>query len=363
LSVILKKSIFNANKLKYPIFLIKDKKIGYFCVLTADTRICMRAFFILVFLFYTVNISFAQNTVASDSTFNTVKKYRYVRIDSAKLAIQKRVTDSIMTNTWLLPQSAINKNALLDSIQKEYLFPTLDLYAWHQKYQHLKKKINPYQLGKPIQKGNIWTLFFIVAMLIVFAILKNAFSKQLTTIVQAFFSNRVLNNVNKEDNLFSSWPFLLLFIQFGFILGMFFFLVAQYYGMYQVQQGFKFFLTISLIIIFLYSLKLILLRFLGVVFNMQKPIGEYISILYLSYFNASLLFIPLVVAFALSPLKYGPIYIALSILVLGIVFAFQLLRAGVSILSNNKFSKVHLFLYFCALEICPLLILIKTIGL
>jgi len=92
-------------------------------------------------------------------------------------------------------------------------------------------------------------------------------------------------------------------------------------------------------------------------------VGEYISILYLSYFNASLLFIPLVVAFALSPLKYGGVYIVLAFLLLGIIFAFQLLRAGITILSNNKFSRMHLFLYFCALEICPILILIKTIGL
>jgi hypothetical protein len=57
------------------------------------------------------------------------------------------------------------------------------------------------------------------------------------------------------------------------------------------------------------------------------------------------------------------VYIALAYLLLGVIFAFQLLRAGITILSNNKFSKMHLILYFCALEICPILILIKTIGL
>ena len=286
----------------------------------------------------------------------------YVR-DSAYLARQKFVTDSIMTHTWVLPDSAINPHALLDSVEKEYLFPSLDLMAWQKKYAGFKKKNNPFQLGKLIPKGNVGLLGFIFLMLVIFGVLKNAFSKQLSAIVQSFFSNRILNNINKEDNLFSSWPFLLLFIQFGFILGMFFFLVAQYYDMYQAKHGFRFFFSISILIIVFYALKLILLRFLGHLFNVQKPVGEYISILYLSYFNASLLFIPLVVAFALSPLKYGVVYIALAFLLLGVIFAFQLLRAGITILSNNKFSKMHLFLYFCALEICPILILIKTIGL
>ena len=75
------------------------------------------------------------------------------------------------------------------------------------------------------------------------------------------------------------------------------------------------------------------------------------------------MFIPLVIAFALSPLKYGPYYIAISFVLLAIIFAFQFIRAGVNILSHYRFSKVYLFLYFCALEICPILILIKAIGL
>ncbi|WP_443936659.1 DUF4271 domain-containing protein [Pedobacter sp. MW01-1-1] len=323
-----------------------------------------RYFLILLSFFFSVHAVFSQElAVQQDSIKVRQYSYKRYRLDSATLATQKRVTDSIVRHTWVLPDSLLNKHALLDSVEKEYLFPTLNLIDWQKKYQHFKKKENPYQLGKLIPKGNVGLLGFIFVMLVVFAILKAAFSKQLSAIVHSFFSNRALNAINKEDNLFSSWPFLLLFIQFGFIVGMFFFLVAQYYDMYQVKEGFRFFFTISLTIIGLYALKLIFLRFLGYVFDIRKPINEYISILYLSYFNASLLFIPLVVAFALSPLKYGPIYIVLAYLLLIVIFVFQLLRAGFTILSNNKFSKMHLILYFCTLEICPILILIKTIGL
>jgi len=318
-------------------------------------------YYVLFFLLLSGFASLAQESVDSTGAVQSVR--RWYRVDSAKLARQKITTDSLIHHTWVLADSLLNKNALLDSVQSEYVFPKLDLSAWHKEYGAFKKKVNPYQLGKPIRKGNVGLLGFIFAMLVIFAILKNAFAKQLSAIVQSFFSNRVLNNINKEDNLFSSWPFLLLFIQFGFILGMFFFLVAQYYELYQAREGFKFFFSISLTIIVFYALKLVILRFLGYVFNVQKPVGEYISILYLSYFNASLLFIPLVVAFALSPLKYGVTYIVLAYILLIVIFTFQLLRAGISILSNNKFSKMHLFLYFCALEICPILILIKTIGL
>ncbi|RYD70373.1 MAG: DUF4271 domain-containing protein, partial [Sphingobacteriales bacterium] len=114
--------------------------------------------------------------------------------------------------------------------------------------------------------------------------------------------------------------------------------------------------------IVLYVLKIVVLRLLGFFFDIQKPVNEYISILYLTYFNASLLFMPLVIAFALSPPQYGKFYMATAVVLLVIIFALQLIRAGINILSQNRFSKVYLLLYFCTLEICPILILIKAIG-
>ncbi|WP_348619694.1 DUF4271 domain-containing protein [Pedobacter lusitanus] len=301
-------------------------------------------------------------SVVRDSTVKRrVYKPRLVR-DSAFLVRQKFVTDSIMTHTWILPDSLINKHMLMDSIMKANVFEKLDLDAWFKKYSKLKK-VSRFRTGTPLHKGQTWVLGFIVLLLVVFAVLRISFSKQLQSIVQSFYSNRGLNNLNKEDNVFSSWPFLFLFIQFGFTIGMFFYLVAQYYQLAYVHQGFRFFVSVSVLVVVLYAMKIFLLRILGHLFNIQKPVHEYISILYLSYFNISLIFIPLVVAFALSPMKYGIYYIVISFILLGVIFTFQFIRAGINILSHYRFSKFYLFMYFCALEICPILILIKAIGL
>jgi len=296
---------------------------------------------------------------------STAKRTFYrprVTRDSAFLARQRFVTDSIMTHTWILPDSLINRHMIIDSIVKANVFEKLDLDAWFKKYGKFKKD-NRFRMGTPLPKGNTWILGFIFLLLAVFAVLRISFAKQLQNIIQSFYSNRGLNNLNKEDNVFSSWPFLFLFIQLGFTIGMFFYLVAVYYQLPYVDQGFRFFVSLSILIIILYALKILMLRLLGHLFNVQKAVNEYVSILYLSYFNISLLFIPLVVAFALSPLKYGIYYIVISFILLAVIFTFQFIRAGVNILSHYRFSKFYLFMYFCALEICPILILIKAIGL
>ena len=280
-------------------------------------------------------------------------------LDSAQI-VPVAAIDSITPKN-LRPLDSVAKS-LIDSLNnKPYGYDQIDLKNVIRDFLLHTLSNDPHQKGDLLPKGDVWVLAFIAFLLVLFAVLKHKFAKHLLTIIQAFFSNRILGNLNKEDNLFNSWPFLLLFIQFGFTIGMFLYLVAQYQNLNYAKGGFQFFITISALVILLYVLKILLLRLLGFVFNIQKPVNEYVSILYLSYFNTSLLFIPLVVAFALSPLKYGAFYIVIAIILLAVVFIFQFVRTGINILSNYRFSKVYLFLYFCTLEICPILILIKAI--
>jgi len=284
-------------------------------------------------------------------------------IDTLNLnLVPTAVADTITPQFLRLPDSA----ALVlraDSLKKTLGYPVVDFNALINDFIAKAGSRATYQQGDLLPKGDVWILFAILSLIVFFTVLKQSFSKQLSAIVQSFFSNRALINLNKEENVFTSWPFLLLFIQFGFTLGMFVYLAFRYRTANVGTIGYEFFFTVSISIILLYAIKILVLRLLGIIFNVQKPVSEYVSILYLSYFNASLLFIPLVIAFGLSPIKYGEYYMAIAVLLVVIIFVFQFIRAGINILSQYRFSKVYLFLYFCTLEICPILILIKTIGL
>lgn len=315
---------------------------------------------LLLFLFLSAlvpaNSAYAQQN--QDSVFNKAT-LKAASLDTAHIQIlSKRDT---VAPVMLRSLDSLQIVLYNDSVKKTFGFPLFNLQEIIHHYRR-SDQILQYKGGEPIAHGERWVVASIAFLLILFAFLKNVFDKQLTVIVQSFFSNRVLGNINKEDNLFTSWPFLLLFVHFGFTVGLFFYLGAKHQGLNFANDGFQAFISISIGIIMLYTFKIVVLRLLGFFFNVQKPVNEYISILYLSYFNASLLFLPLVIAFALSPPQYGKFYMVISIILLFIIFAFQLIRAGINILSQNRFSKVYLILYFCTLEICPILILIKAIG-
>ncbi|WP_343533631.1 DUF4271 domain-containing protein [Pedobacter sp.] len=299
----------------------------------------------------------AQVPVQSDTLLNVRPLPESLLVDTA----QVKAIDTLTPNILKIRDSLTNA-LWLDSLSRGYGFEVFSLQKVIAQANNPHEKVS-YQHGQLLPKGDVWVLGIIGFLLVLFAILKNAFGKQLSSVVQSFYSNRALANLNKEDNLVTSWSFLLLFIQFGFTIGMFFYLAAQYQDLPAANQGgFGFFVTISVGVIFLYLLKIICLRFIGFVFDVQRPLHQYISILYLSYFNTSLLFIPIIIAFALSAKKYGSNYIVLGISALVLIFVFQFIRAAINILSQYRFPKLYLFLYFCTLEICPILILIKAVG-
>ena len=249
-------------------------------------------------------------------------------------------------------------NRFLDSIISLYEVKNLDFKEWGERFPEL---INQHGRGEPRPKGQLWVVVFIIFLLLFFAILKNKFSKELSDIMQAFYSNRVLGLINKEEDFFSTWPFVFLYLLFGFPIGMFLYQCFEYFRITFNYSGFEWFLRLSLGFLAIYTAKIILIRILGFLFDEKRIAKEYIAILLLSYINTALLFLPLVVAFSLTPLRFASYYIYISLFIIAITYILQCLRAIVNILSNHRFTKVYLIIYLCALEICPLLIVMKVL--
>ncbi|NEU08708.1 DUF4271 domain-containing protein [Flavihumibacter sp. R14] len=289
--------------------------------------------------------------------------YRQAAVDSAELRLNQlkldslRLSDSLAT-AWIKAPDPARPNRFVDSLINLYSVKNFNFEAWAKQFPQKSSRFNQ---GIQRTMGETWVILVILTLLLFFAVLRNAFSKELGAIVQSFYSSRSLSQINKEENLLSSWPFLLLFLLFGLTIGMFLYLSGKYFQLEYNYKGFEWFLVLSAVIIALFALKIVVLRILGFFFGVQKLVKEYVTILYLSYFNAALIFLPLVIAFSLTPERYAGIYTYLAILLIILVFIIQFLRAGNNVLSNYHFSKFYLIIYLCALEICPVLILIKAL--
>ena len=278
---------------------------------------------------------------------------RSVYPDSAKA-----IKDSL-SMVWIKAPDPNRPNRFRDSLINLYKVENFDFKAWSAKFP---KKNSRFEEGtlRPFRES--WVILLVLFLVLLYAVVRFFFPTELNSITHAFYSNQVLSKLNKEETLFNSWPFVFLYLLFGLILGLYLYLSANYFGISYRVEGFMLFLYLSATVIALFTLKIIVLKVVGFLFDATRLVRDYVSVLYLSYFNAAILFLPIVIAFSLTSYRFSIIYGYLGVILLLLIFALQFLRAAENILSNYKFPKVYLIIYLCALEFCPLIILFKALG-
>ena len=269
----------------------------------------------------------------------------------------KRVSDSLAVMYIKYPDPN-RKNRFIDSLMQLYQVKNLDFIAWAKQFG---RPINHDGEGKLRKHGQPWVLVVILCLVLGFAVLRIAYRNDINMLMNAFFDHRFLAQQTSAGGFFTSWPFMLLFVLFGFTIGMYLYLIGSYLQLSYAFSGVEWYVILSLLIMGLLILKVYVLRFLGFVLMVQKAVRVYTSILFLSYFHAALLFLPLIVAFSLSSSAYAVLFIYAGLAIALFITVFQVIRGAIHVLSHYPFSKLYLFIYFCALEICPMLVLIKVL--
>lgn len=219
----------------------------------------------------------------------------------------------------------------------------------------------------PIKPGNIkysrpiWVLFLTFLLFLVLGVLKIVFPVEIRTIVEAYYRERLLLQVSKEDNLATSWPYIFLYVLFSLSLGLFVVIVLSSFGQ-GTYLTFENFLKNSLLVGVLFIAKILIIRFISFVFLLDKIAREYIAVLYLVYFNSMFCLMPFLLAAVFVPSSYIPFLLIIYVVFVVLLFAYRFLRTAIHLFSNYKFSIFYLILYLCTLEIAPILILVRALN-
>jgi len=310
--------------------------------------------------------AFAQTDTAQAAPPDSVPQRRYYQPPSAAANLLDSVANALANRQYFIGDSiskifikqpnALRHNQFLDSMYKSQVYGEYGFYKQPGKFKSLLSE------GSTRRTRDQWVIVIIVSLLVYMAILNRAMSKDIKNVLQSFYNNRILSQVSKEENLLNSWTFVGLFLLFGVTFGLFLYQLTSYYEVFYSISGVQLFGSFALLIIVMFAVKLLVLRFLGFVFNVNRLVGEYISILYLTYFNITFVFLPVSLCLSLLAAQYIPYVLACALLLVVVIFVWQYLRSSVSIISSFRFHKFYLFTYLCALEICPVLILIKALN-
>jgi hypothetical protein len=319
--------------------------------------------FCLLFIVINCRAAHAQNdssVVQNDlnNTLSPVKQNNLPLLDSvifATKAHQKFLDDSLAMLYIKYPDSAINKQ-YIDRILQTNLYKGSGFLDIPFKSKSILRD------GHTRQTRDQWIITIIIGLLLYTAILNISMNKDVKSVFESFYSKRIISQAGKEEGQINFWAFIGLFLLFGLTFGLFLYQLAAYKSTYFSISGFRLFISLSVIVLLLFAMKFLVLKFLGFIFDIQKLVSEYISVLYLTYFNIAFVFLPVVLCFSLLAAQYIPYLLAVAVILIVIIFTWLYLRSSVNIISNFRFHKFYLFIYLCALEICPILILIKALN-
>jgi hypothetical protein len=205
--------------------------------------------------------------------------------------------------------------------------------------------------------------FTIVLLLIVaaFAWIRVFYYKIVKQLFSAFFSNTVSNQIVRDENILVQRASIMLSFIFYLTASLFVYKISVYYHWdYPILgTGFTRFLIFSLLLAFTYSFKMVLLKGLGEVFDIDKPVATYIFNIFLINNIMGLVLIPIVLTIAFVVTGYTGWVVNGGIFLVASAFVYRLVRAAKIWNGMHGVSFFYLFLYFCTLEFAPLLILIK----
>ena len=120
--------------------------------------------------------------------------------------------------------------------------------------------------------------------------------------------------------------------------------------------------SVILIALFLfYFIKISTFNFLGFLFKIEKELKEYVFTIFLYNHFVGVGLIPVVVLLAFVPgMAQHEIYISGGLFFV-LAFLLRTFRSYGNVSGSSRFSIFYLFLYLCALEILPLVVITKLI--
>ena len=205
-------------------------------------------------------------------------------------------------------------------------------------------------------------LFYLLLSIVFFlSIVQIFFKKYINSILDIFFQPGFRQRQTKEQISQERVGGLLLNILFIVSTSAFISLMVKNNINYQFSFWQIFGISIiSLLVIYL--VKFIFTMFMGWVFDKQEIASSYNFLIFVINKFIGIILIPILFFIAYANTDLKQLSISTALIILGFLFVYRFFKAFQTLSGRLKISAYHFFIYFCSVEILPLIILYKIIG-
>ncbi|MBK7684264.1 MAG: DUF4271 domain-containing protein [Bacteroidia bacterium] len=209
-----------------------------------------------------------------------------------------------------------------------------------------------------------WFTISLIVLVALFTWFRFFYYRIFRQLFTAFYNLTTTNQIVRDESVLLQRASLILSIISYMLMGLFLYQISIFldWDMGVLQGGLIRFVFLSLSVAVAYSVKMVLLRFLSTVFDLEKPVALYIFNVFLMIMMIGLLLLPINILLAYGPLQYRYWILLIAVGIITLLFAYRLVRAIGIWIGIPGFSLFYLFLYLCTFEIAPLLIIWKMTG-
>jgi len=203
-----------------------------------------------------------------------------------------------------------------------------------------------------------WITVLFMLVLVLITILKYSFNERFTKLFSLLYSEKYYTDYIKTNPLLFNNFHLYFFFIINFNISIFIYFVLKTYSPINIENDFQFYTLVLLMLILYILLRYLLGALLGFVLDIYSD-QKYFTFLKISNLSLiSLLLFPLLILINYSVGVFHKFLIGFGLVVVLILFLirYYILVKNEKLNFNNLF---YLFLYLCALELSPIIVIYK----
>lgn len=288
---------------------------------------------------------------------------------------KKAPVKTVISEEQLAKQQKIEKQNQLDSTMSKDLqelhnpFITISAKAsaTGRTDEHFLKTEVKHQTSntKPLTYSTFspdWIFAILLISSFTIILIRNYFDKYLNLVFKAYHNYQFSFKLFKDQSVLYNQLSYILNLNSALVMGLFFFQLIRYSATQSFLgfSGFGMFLVLPAFLISLYVLQYVLYYFLGNLTLRMSAGKEYLHHAFMLNKIMGLVFIPVTLGIAYLPeyMRFYLVYLGIFII---IIFYLKRIQRGITILKRNHVLKFYWILYFCTLEILPVLVMVKLL--
>lgn len=275
------------------------------------------------------------------------------RVQKSKDSLQKKAQEAVV-------RAADSVRKITEARRKQILAGTQFVLLGHPTFAFNKDPVSQ-NIEIRRQRSDDSLFYFVVGLVLYLALMRLIFYKYISTMFTLFFRATLRQQQLREQLLQAPLPALLMNIYFVLSVASYITLAAHHNGVLVSGSFWTDLLYAFLLVASVYIAKYMFLNIVGWIFGISSLADTYIFIVFLINKMIGIFLLPFIALLAFpTPALTAAVLTMSYVLIAGMLF-YRFLISFRPVRSEIKLTRIQFFLYLCAFEIAPLLLITKVL--